>query len=93
MSKQLRYYRISESELRELLMAAHTYTALESWGVDNWIGWGEAQHNYVEDCSAIDFTHYEDIEEIVEADLTNYPICTCKEEKSPTFAEIVELLP
>ena len=60
MSKDVRYYQISESDLRNLLMAAHTYYALESWGVDNWIGWGEAQANYIQECSVIDFVHYED---------------------------------
>jgi hypothetical protein len=92
MSKELRYYRISEPALRELLMAAHTFYALQSWGVDNWPGWGEAQHNYVDDCSVIDEVHYDDMEEIVEADLTNYEICTCPEKSKPLFDTIFECM-
>ena len=78
MSKDIRYYQISEPVLRDLLMAAHTYYALESWGVDNWIGWGDAQHNYIDECSVIDFVHYENMEEIVEADIANFYTCTCE---------------
>ena len=73
----MRYYRISEADLRELLMGAFTYMALESWGVDNWIGWGDAQRNFIEESSAIDFVHYEDMEEIVEAAITTYQPCHC----------------
>ena len=90
MNKNLRYYRISEPDLRELLMAAHTYYALESWGVDNWIGWGDAQHNYIGECGLIDFVHYEDMEEIVEADIVNFPICNCPDREIPSFDKMVE---
>jgi len=73
----VKYYRVSEEFLRELLLAAHTYHALESWGVDNWIGWGEAQHEYIKDCSVVDETHYEEIEDIVEADMSLIEECHC----------------
>ena len=66
----MKYYKISEDFLKNLLTMAHTYQALESWGVDNWIGWGDAQREYVQDCSVIDETHYECIEDIVNADIT-----------------------
>ena len=33
---KIKYYRISETDLRELLTAAHQFWALEGGGVDNW---------------------------------------------------------
>lgn len=77
MSKELRYYRISAPALRELLMYAHSYLALEGGGVDNWEWCGESIQDYIKDCSVIDFVHYENMEEIVEADLANYEECHC----------------
>lgn len=88
----MKYFRISELDLRELLAAAHLSWSLESWGVDNWIGWGEAQNNYVEEYNHASGTAYEDIEEIVETELCDYPICTCKEQPS-TFNELMKNLP
>ncbi len=70
----MKYYKISEGFLKDLLTMAHTYQALESWGVDNWIGWGEAQREYVKDCSVIDETHYEEIEDIVDADIATMEV-------------------
>ena len=88
----MRYYRISEPALRELLMAAHKNAAREGGGVDNWPWDGESIKDYIDECSAIDFVHYEDLEEIVEADLTNYEICTCPEKPKPIFDTILECL-
>lgn len=65
----MKYYKISEGLLKDLLTMAHTYQALESWGVDNWTGWGDAQREYIKDCSVTDETHYECIEDIVDADI------------------------
>lgn len=70
----MKYYKISESFLKDLLTMAHTYQALESWGVDNWIGWGEAQSEYINDCSIIDETNYECIEDIVDADIATMEV-------------------
>ena len=70
----MKYYKISEAYLKDLLTMAHTYQALESWGVDNWIGWGEAQREYIKDCSVIDETHYEEIEDIVDADISTMEV-------------------
>lgn len=83
MSKELRYYRISGPALRELLMAAHSYWALEGGGVDNWEWCGQSIQDYIDECSAIDFVHYEDMEEIVESSLCNYEQCNCKINTNP----------
>ncbi len=77
MNKNLRYYRISEPDLRELITAANYYFALEGGGVDNWEWHGESIHDFIDMCSDTDNIKYEDMEEIVEAELTQYPICTC----------------
>lgn len=70
----MKYYKISEGFLKDLLTMAHTYQALESWGVDNWIGWGEAQREYINDCSIIDETNYECIKDIVDADIATMEV-------------------
>ena len=44
-----KYYKISESELLELLQSARTLEGLEGAGVDNWGGWeyvGEVLEDY-----------------------------------------------
>ena len=53
---------------------AHTYQALELWGVDNWIDWNEARYEYINDCSIIDETNYECIEDIVNADMATVEV-------------------
>lgn len=75
----MKYYRIPEHTLRELLEAAHKCVALESGGVDNWEWYSDSIHDYVGDCSVIDFVNYDSIEAIAEADLANYAVCKCKE--------------
>ena len=84
----MRYFRISEPDLRELIINANYYLALESGGVDNWDWYSESVHSFIDMCSDVDFTEYESMEEIVEAELTNYQICTCKEQPS-TFDDLV----
>lgn len=37
----MRYVRISVPKLAELLRNNHELNALENWGVDNWIGYGD----------------------------------------------------
>ena len=73
----MKYYRVSEEFLRELLLATHTHHALESGGVDNWEWYGASVEDYIKDCCVIDETHYEDIEDIVEADLMHCSECHC----------------
>jgi hypothetical protein len=88
MSKNLRYYRISEPDLRELLMAAYTYNALEAGGVDNWDWYGESIHDFIDACSDIDGVQYEDMEEIVESSICQFPICSCG--KTSAFETMLE---
>ena len=90
MSKDVRYYQISEPVLRDLLMAAHMYRALEAGGVDNWEWAGDSVIDYIQECSIIDFTHYEEMEEIVEADIANFPICTCERAPMETLLECLD---
>jgi hypothetical protein len=37
----MKYVRISVAQLAELLRNNHELVALENWGVDNWIGYGD----------------------------------------------------
>lgn len=70
----MRHYKVDEATLRDLLIRGHYYEALEHGGVDNWEWHGASISDYIDDCSAIDEVHYESIEEIVEADLTNFEV-------------------
>ena len=68
------YHKIEENALRQLLIVAHKYWALECGGVDNWDFHGEAIHAYVDDCIVTDEQYYDSIEDIAEEDLKNYEI-------------------
>jgi hypothetical protein len=70
----MRYYRISEPALRELLMAAHNYAALEGGGVDNWEWYGESLSQYLDEyCewNGINRARY-DFDKLAEEDLAGY---------------------
>ena len=41
------YYLVSQTELLKLLQAADDLDALECAGVDNWLGYGEAEFNEI----------------------------------------------
>ena len=45
----MKYYAVSEDELRELIHDSMKLCALESGGVDNWDGYSEAIHEFVKD--------------------------------------------
>ena len=45
----MKYYAVSEDELRELIHDSMKLCALESGGVDNWVGYSEAIHEFVKD--------------------------------------------
>ena len=68
------YRKIEENALRQLLIAAHKYWALECGGVDNWNFYGEAIYAHVDDCIVTDEQYYDSIEYIAEEDLKNYDI-------------------
>ena len=70
----MKYYQISEINLKELLLAAHTLNALECGGVDNWTWYSESLGDYLE----MHGKSYENLEEVVEDEMTQYNICTCK---------------
>lgn len=59
----MKYYKISEQELRYLIKRDYILRALEAGGVDNWDYYGEALRNMRE------YYNVEDIEEIVDKDL------------------------
>lgn len=40
-----KYYKISETDLLELLTAAHKFWALEGGGVDNWLWEADSRHD------------------------------------------------
>ena len=72
-------------------MAAHMYCALEAGGVDNWEWCGQSIQDYIDECSTIDFVHYEDIEEIVEADIANFSICICERPALTTMLDCLDI--
>ena len=76
----MKYYRIDEATLRELLRSAHIGDALVNGGVDNWMGWDDARHDYLDACSDIDKTEYEDFDALVQHDLALFEECKCKEQ-------------
>lgn len=43
----MKYYAISEDELRELIHDSMKLCALESGGVDNWVGYSESINDFV----------------------------------------------
>ena len=69
-----KYYKISESELIELLASSIRMDALESSGVDNWEWYSEAISSHVDYFRKKNNIKEEDIwlEDIVEFDIQNY---------------------
>ena len=45
----MKYYKISETELKYLIKCRAELEALESGGVDNWSWYGDARTDYLED--------------------------------------------
>lgn len=80
----MKYYRISEPALKELLEAAFTFYALQGGGVDNWQWYSDSIHDYISESSAIDFVNYDSMEEVAASALENYKICHCAEEEQNT---------
>lgn len=68
----MKYYKISETVLRELLLQSYLYCALEAGGVDNWEWAGDSIQDFIAGSSNVDGTEYEDMDAIVEADLKNF---------------------
>ena len=70
----MRFYKIDEATLRDLLAGAHHYWALEGGGVDNWMWESDSRHDYIDTYNSVNGTNYEDIEEIVEAEICDYTL-------------------
>lgn len=69
---KIKYYKISETDLRELLAAAHYAWALENGGVDNWTWEGESCRDYLKQYNAEQGTNFEYFEELADYEVTAY---------------------
>ena len=75
-----KFYKISRSELVELLAAYFKLQALESGGVNNWIWYGESIHEMINcfiDENKLDPEIDWDFEDMAAATLDDYDICYC----------------
>lgn len=72
----MKYYKISEERLKELLYAYYELGCLEANGVDNWLGYMDNKTRYVNAALGIydedDWDEDADFSDIVEIDLTEY---------------------
>lgn len=72
----MKYFKVSEAELREYLLAATKLACLERDGVDNWIWYMENRKEFIAEC--LDKTVEEvkkndlDFEDIVDLDIQNF---------------------
>lgn len=69
-----KYYKISETDLRELLTAAHYAWALEVGGVDNWTWEADSRHDYLKQYNADQGTSFDDFEDLAEHEMKGYAI-------------------
>ena len=75
----MQYYMVSEKEMRMLLRAYNKAIALESGGVDNWEWYGASICDFIDEwVRENDLDPEEDwgLEDMVDMDLKEYPICT-----------------
>lgn len=70
----IKYYKISETDLRELLTAAHQFWALDGGGVDNWMWCGESCCDYLNQYNADQGTDFDDFEDLAEHEMKGYAI-------------------
>lgn len=72
----MKYYKISEERLKELLYAYYELGCLEANGVDNWLGYMDNKTRYVNAALGTynedDWDEDADFSDIVEIDLTEY---------------------
>ena len=88
----MKYYRISENNLKELLYQANRAYALDGGGVDNWMWAGESVCDFIETCSKECQQEFTCLGDIVEYELAHYSICRC-DDAINSFDEMVEALP
>lgn len=67
-----KYYKISETDLLSLLVAANQFWALDQGGVDNWTWCGESCNDYLDRCNEELNTDFEDFEALAEYEVTTY---------------------
>ena len=65
----MKYYKISEKDLLELLANDLTLGHLEAGGVDNWSWYGEGRHEYLEEVASAFLTKEEMPEDLNEEDV------------------------
>ena len=65
-----KYYKVSKSELRELIHDSLMYSALQNGGVDNWEWYGESINMFLDECCGPDEDEYD----IAEKELQNYDV-------------------
>ena len=70
----MKYYKVSEEELQELLRAYHELMALNQGGVDNWSWCGDSCSDYLERYRNETGSDVEYFEDIGELELENYEI-------------------
>jgi hypothetical protein len=69
---KIKYFKVSETDLRELLRAAHLFWALESGGVDNWMWEADSRHDYLKQYNEDQGTDFDDFDELAAHELTGY---------------------
>ena len=65
----MKYYKISEKDLLELLTNDLTLGHLEAGGVDNWSWYGEGRREYLEEVASAFLTKEEMLEDLNEEDV------------------------
>ena len=70
----MKYYKVSEEQLKRFLVNQHEMTALSFGGVDNWEWYSESCSNYIEDLCKETGADPDDtwFEELAFDDLKNY---------------------
>lgn len=74
----MKYYEVSQDELKDLLYSANKITALENGGVDNWDWYGESISDFIE-AEKQEFPSLKDdpdvyLEDIAEESLKQYKV-------------------
>ena len=74
----MKYYEVSQDELKDLLYSANKMTALENGGVDNWDWYGESISDFIKE-EKQEFPSLKDnpdvyLEDIAEESLKQYKV-------------------
>ena len=70
----MKYYKINEMSLRELITAANQFYALECGGVDNWEWCGESCCDFLRGVGEELGQEFESFEELTDYEITSYPV-------------------